>query len=301
MTFEVFDIPQLYQQTAFGAKFVQALGQSDDIELFSHIAVQKIINYHWKDTSKYVYGFLFFPMCLQMAIFTNWHVSFLDELENPDYYNRLSVSRWLLVGMSAYFIILELIQASRNWRNYFSCWSNLFDMAPNFMILINTYLVTKLPEIDGKVMNEDEELVDFYPYKQTFWKIQAFSGLLLWLKFILFLRVFDTTSFLINMIKEVITALTPFMIVLGFSILGFTDAFYSLNQSYNKRIVEMETYSKTFFYSILNTFGEFAVEELDWTGKLFFLLASFVNLIILLNLVIAIISEIFTTVNNVRM
>ena len=64
MTFEIFDVPELYQDNKNGANFVRALGNSDNIELFSHIAVQKIVNFHWKDTSKFVYGTMFFPLCM---------------------------------------------------------------------------------------------------------------------------------------------------------------------------------------------------------------------------------------------
>ena len=91
------------------------------------------------------------------------------------------------------------------------------------------------------------------------------------------------------------------MIVLVFSILGFTDAFLSINISYNDRIEEMQTYSSSFFYSILLAFGEFeGVAEFDYTGQLLFICAAVFNLLILLNLVIAIISDTFNTVNIVR-
>ena len=101
------------------------------------------------------------------------------------------------------------------------------------------------------------------------------------------------------MIIQVGEELTPFMIVLIFSILGFTDAFYSFNKSFpqENQIEELDSYPDTVIYSILNTFGEFGLDGFDWTGKIFFLLATFFNLIVLLNLVIAIISDVFSTVN----
>jgi len=40
---------------------------------------------------------------------------------------------------------------------------------------------------------------------------------------------------------------------------------------------------------------------MDWTGKYFFLLACFANMVILLNLVIAIIGDVFATVNSMRL
>ena len=70
-----------------------------------------------------------------------------------------------------------------------------------------------------------------YPHLRTFWWIQAFAGIAIWAKFTFSLRVFDWTAFLIHMISEVAKELIPFMIVLIFSILGFTDAFYSMNKA----------------------------------------------------------------------
>ena len=90
------------------------------------------------------------------------------------------------------------------------------------------------------------------------------------------------------------------MSVLVLSMLGFTDAFYSVNKAMqdDKQLEYLESYYDTFVYTILNTFGEFEIEGLDKSGVLFFVLASFINLLILLNLVIAIISEIFANVNK---
>ena len=93
--------------------------------------------------------------------------------------------------------------------------------------------------------------------------------------------------------------LYPFLIVLILSILAFTDAFFSLNKSYKdeNQFESMKSYKDTVIYAILNTFGEFDTEGFDDIGMIFFILASVVNLIILLNLVIAIISETFNIVN----
>ena len=144
--------------------------------------------------------------------------------------------------------------------------------------------------------------VEVHPHSEAFWQLQAFAGLALWCRFILFLRVFDGTSFLIHMIVEVIKALAPFLVVLLLSILAFTDAFYSMNKSYapEDRQADMESYLGTLYYSILTTFGHFDVAGFGDIGMIFFIQACAINLIILLNLVIAIIGAIFSIVNASR-
>ena len=93
------------------------------------------------------------------------------------------------------------------------------------------------------------------------------------------------------MLSEVFKKLVPFMIVTIISIAGFADTFHSLSRTYPEPLVE--TYLDSFKYSILLTLGEFDVEKLDYLGWVLFLAAALFNLIILLNLVIAIISEVF--------
>ena len=50
----------------------------------------------------------------------------------------------------------------------------------------------------------------------------------------------------------------------------------------------------------MNTFGEFSIDGFEDVGLTIFLMASIINLVILLNLVIAIISEVFTRINDDR-
>ena len=54
-------------------------------------------------------------------------------------------------------------------------------------------------------------------------------------------------------------------------------------------------------YSIMNTFGDFNIEGFEGVSLIIFVIASLVNLVILLNLVIAIISEVFNTVHSQRL
>ena len=94
------------------------------------------------------------------------------------------------------------------------------------------------------------------------------------------------------MLSEVFKKLVPFIIVTIISIVGFADSFHSLSRIYPEPLVE--TYLDSFKYSIMLTLGDFDVEKLDELGWILFLAAALFNLIILLNLVIAIISEVFT-------
>lgn len=64
--------------------------------------------------------------------------------------------------------------------------------------------------------------------KQWYYVLLSFTSLLLWLKFLLFLRVFPFFAYIVQMLFETAKELWPFITVTLMSVLGFADAFYSL-------------------------------------------------------------------------
>ena len=105
------------------------------------------------------------------------------------------------------------------------------------------------------------------------------------------------------MMFQAIVDLKPFMYVLIISIFGFTDAFYSYNKSLpeENRLDGLQNLKGALIYSLMNTFGEFDVEGFGDVGMVIFFAASLINLVILLNLVIAIICDVFTQFNSIRL
>lgn len=114
----------------------------------------------------------------------------------------------------------------------------------------------------------------------------------------IFLRIFEYTGHLIYMLSQVFVDLVPFILVTVISIAGFADSFHSLSRTYPEPLVD--TYLEAFKYSIMLTLGEFDVEKLDELGWVLFIAAAVFNLIILLNLVIAIISEVFAQLHPTK-
>jgi len=97
--------------------------------------------------------------------------------------------------------------------------------------------------------------------------------------------------------------LLPFIIVLVFSVIGFTDAFYSMNKALpeDSQSEGLKDLKSAVIYSVMNTFGEFDIDGFGDIGMLIFFLATFINLIILLNLVVAIVCEVFNEYNAMRL
>jgi len=174
-----------------------------------------------------------------MVIFTYWHiVSIQSRDESDESFFHYNVLRWVLAAFCSYFLIIEVIQSLRSLKSKnvsdLIKMENFFDLLPNVLILVNCFYVSKITTEDPEKPSFSSTPDPENEHNQYFWKIQAFAGIAIWAKFFVFLRVFDTTAFLIHMIQEVSRQLGPFMVILVFSILGFTDAFYSMNKAYPK-------------------------------------------------------------------
>jgi hypothetical protein len=69
-----------------------------------------------------------------------------------------------------------------------------------------------------------------YKVDIVFWRIQSWSALVIWIRFLLYLRSITMFSWLMRMITECIFEMTTFFIVLIFSITAFADAFQSIDK-----------------------------------------------------------------------
>lgn len=57
MTFQIFDVPQLFLNTKQTVSFIRALGNTDsDTDIFQYSSIRKLINYHWRGVRAYVWG-----------------------------------------------------------------------------------------------------------------------------------------------------------------------------------------------------------------------------------------------------
>ena len=199
-------------------------------------------------TKYYVYWGLWAPLCVQLAVLMLWNMEVISKRNDEPVEGQINykianrVCYWTLLVLSGYFILIELVQSSRDFKSYLSL-QNLSDLAPNILIILACI----------KIMTAPGESGEEYP----FWVLQAFGGLLLWIKFLLFLRVFEYTGHLIHMILEVVREMVPFIIVLFVSVAGFTESFHSLDKSLAEDEQSLTTLWAAWKYSFLLTLGEF--------------------------------------------
>ena len=123
----------------------------------------------------------------------------------------------------------------------------------------------------------------------------------MWIKFLYFFRIFQSFGYLIRLIMLVIADMKYFIVVLFFTLVAFGDTFLTISNG-NKEGMETQPFVFGFADSIMYTYliimGAFEIEQFENSiaAKLlisFFIMCTVFNTIVMLNLLIAIISETF--------
>ena len=135
--------------------------------------------------------------------------------------------------------------------------------------------------------------------------LQAVLSLIIWLKLLYFLRIYKSFGYYIRLIVDVIIDMKYFLSLLLLTFIAFGDSFRQISSSNGSGedfIGGTILTAIAFVYRMVlgdfdtNAFGSVAVA---YVWILFFLCTLF-NMIIMMNLLIAIISESFAEVNSVK-
>jgi hypothetical protein len=134
--------------------------------------------------------------------------------------------------------------------------------------------------------------------------MQATAAVLIWLKLLFFLRTSGEFGWLVRLIVEVLADMRVFMLILGIAIFAFTDAFFTISRNqYTEFQIESSAGYQPYFdaltYTYLLTLGDFDQSTSASIQWIFFFAASLFNLIIMLNLLIAVISETHARVTEI--
>ncbi len=116
----------------------------------------------------------------------------------------------IVVLLTAYFILFEILQFTQRKANYFKKVWNWIDMITYLLNIV--YILTDLSGAD--------------PLKVR--PLGSIAVFLMWFKLLYFLRLFLPTLYMIRMIIEVFYDMYTFIIVLALAMLAFGNAFYIL-------------------------------------------------------------------------
>jgi hypothetical protein len=148
-------------------------------------------------------------------------------------------------------------------------------------------------------------------FKTVGFYTQVAAGLLLWIKFFYYLRIYNPTSYLIRIVVSVVWDMVTFLGVLLVVILAFSDTFYTLSNYYRNGDGDFEegsaepfvnSYTEAFMLAYRFALGDFEGFEPNssYVGYILFVLSTLFALIVMLNLLIAIISDSYARVVEVQ-
>lgn len=299
---ELLDMPKLHQYSEkLSQEFFDALADSEQFELFAHKSVQALIDFKYGQVKRATILKLFVPYIVFLGLFVFYidHVVVEHRIEgNKDaFYGGMIAIQLALMAFSVYFLVNEFRQLLYQPAKYFTNFWNYIDLTPPLLVfgiiaafwLSNSRRIAKEAEV-ANVVDETEA---------TFNSLATFF---MWFKLLYFLRIFSEFSYLIRLIVQVIFDMRHFLAVFFITIVAFGDSFYSLSLA-NK---PADYFVHGFWDSILFTYnmilGNYDTGEMGKVAQpavlAFFFACSIFNMIVMLNLLIAIISETFAQVNS---
>ena len=272
-------------------KFLSALtSNSADLEIFSLDIVRNSLFFLWKYYIWVIVGFIYIPFLIYFTSFILYATWIHNEKENneseKDQYeganSALIAFIFLGILMNA---ILELNKLFLNeGLRYFKSFWNLISMSS---LILNTFVV----------------IGDLAGLKEThFLPVSAVAVLLMWCKMFYFGRIFISTAWMVRMLYTIFIEIIFFQLVLAILVIGFANTFYII-----ARIDDTGFAGESFWYAItysyLNALGAFELDDYqdDWWGvytHIIWILSVFMIFLVLLNMLIAIISDIFEKVHE---
>lgn len=123
------------------------------------------------------------------------------------------------------------------WDYWTDFW-NYFDFIPPVLIFVLIYY-DQLQFTSG---NKDEHELPIQV------GVKAVATLMIWLKFLYYLRIFEATSSLIRMITQVVVDIRYFLMVLLLTIVAFGDAFKTISNGNDSDGFVQSGFFGSFFY-----------------------------------------------------
>lgn len=124
----------------------------------------------------------------------------------------------------------------------------------------------------------------------------------MWFKFLYFLRIFKNTGYLIRMIVEVVKDMRNFFLVLLITIAAFGDSFLRLSLGNTEDAQFTTGFWDSLIYTYRMILGDFDTGAFGDVAAplvmILFLLCTIFNMIVMLNLLIAIISDSYAKVTG---
>lgn len=201
------------------------------------------------------------------------------------FFHAVDPNNRLIVGIlwlnAFYFLTLEIVSIRLNGLyDYITDLWNYLDLA--LLSSLALYLATF----------SFNEKAPFTEYQS---KLLGVTNVISWFRGMNHLKAFESARIFIYLVVAIIADLKAFVLIVFCAIIQFSTTAFILLKPNNTEDSESK-----FFDSLWNTFqltiGEYSLDDLDTFGKLLFVVEAFFMNIILLNLIIALMSDTYENV-----
>jgi len=174
----------------------------------------------------------------------------------------------VLVVFSLYFLRLEMIQMKNDGiKAYFKSFWNIVDIIP-IAIIISIFTA----RTHGYLEDMDHTTEQGIRNRELYAAMFSVATLLLWFKFLYFLRIFENFGFLIRAIIQVMKDMQFFIVILLLVTIAFGDSFKVMNvanadgQGFISDSITptFSNFLRAVNYSYLIGLGEFNADEGDF-------------------------------------
>lgn len=204
-----------------------------------------------------------------------------------------------LAAVSVYLLMIEVFQLIKNGVVYFTQVWNYLDISPPVMVLI-TLALDVLDLLGHEDIPVPARADGPLPALENPTKgvTQGVMGLLIWIKVLYFMRIFESTGYLIRIIIQVCIDMRHFLFILLLTLVAFGEAIapISLYSGIQNGDEGFTGYMGAVGYVYRIVLGDFSVNDFaaaNFYMSIIFILCTVLNSIIMMNLLIAIISESF--------
>jgi len=228
---------------------------------------------------------LFIPFVLfQITLYV--YLNFIFDHDNI-ISDSLDIPMQVLLGLfSGYFLQNELLQMKNDGLDYLSSiWNYIDIITPSIIFTVICIKAFQIP------MGEESERM-----------LQAVGVFFMWFKFLYFFRIFKSFGYLTRLIIMVIDDMKTFLFVMFFTIVAFSDSLLTLSNGNPEGERFVSGYGDSIIYTYRIILGDFNVQDFEGCGTqvvfALFIMCTLFNTIVMLNLLIAIISETFSHVKE---
>jgi Ion transport protein len=267
--------------------------------VFKSEVLAAVTDLHWNLYGKADHLFSLVVYMVLLAVFVLLIVQF--DMWSTSTNKHLVRLAWSLQGIKClatlYFVWQELSEfmykGLQRWL--FDVW-NIMDATAYSLI----YISVSLQVVDATNHSYDDTTKRHGTWSKVTNIINAIAAVLLWCKSLHYMRPYQSTGPLVSMIFKILMAIRPFMAVLTVVVLGFATAFYAVlsasDSSNPLNYSHPDTALRTSFSYMLGTY-ELAVLDAGPSQvmlSILWVVFSVIVSILLMNLLIAIISDNFS-------